>query len=877
MFTIRTMTVDYLETPMGLEPQDVRFGWSVDSAQRNWAQKSCRVRVASTQKGLDHPDMWDSGVLDTDVADGLVYAGAPLQPCGIYHWRVEIESAEDERAQLDSTFEMGLFDENFTARWIGRKNPRPGWGLCFRKGFKVDKKIIRARAYFCGLGIGELYLNGERVGDALLEPAQTDYEKRVLYTAYDVTKQVQAGENAVGVMLGDGWYHQNRVWADGGFSYGDCRMLLELHIWYADGTMDKILSDESFLCDYAPVTLNNIYAGETYDARLEQEGWCQSGFAAEVWQSAVALPPPGGRLLCRLMPPVRRTRRVLPVSVRNQHKDAADQVYIFDMGENFAGFVRLHMPFSPAGTEYVLRFAEDVDALGGLLYTSTGIISTLVLQQDRYISRGDPEGETWEPRFTCHGFRYVEVTGLYAREVPEGFLEGFAVHTDLTDAGAFSCSDERLNKLQHLTRQTILSNYHSIPEDCPVRERCGWLGDAQLVSEAAICNFDMAVSYEKYLEDIRTSKEIFGTWMMIAPGKRVCHRATPLWAAAQIILPWNLYLYYNDRRVLELYYDDMKELIRYYTEEQCINFILHFGLGDWCPPGGNYHNANRIPIETSSTAELYHCTSLLIKIASLLGKEEDAAYFRKTADSIKEAFNQHYYDAALHSYGTQGADGAALAFGLCPPEDAELVAQDAVRLLRETCAGGMATGIWGNKYLIPAMTERHYGDEMLAMLFNPEKTSFATMFRDGASSIWECFEAPPPIGEVSSLNHPMQAAFTSWLYTHLLGIVPQEEAPGFRRFTICPYVLGGITQAQGYRDTLYGRITVEWTAEAGCFCLDLTIPANTRADCRLPVRSGLVVTQGEEILSVEQERQGERIVCTLGTGHYRLQGEGCPS
>lgn len=251
MFTISSMTTEYLESPLGLETQTVRFGWKIESRQRDWLQQSCRIRVASVKKGLDTPDMWDSGVMETETANELVYAGAPLQPCTPYYWRVDVVSAAGERSSRDGTFEMGLLDENFTAQWIGRKNPRSGWGVYFRKAFAVNKKIIRARAYFSGLGIGELYLNGERVGDALLEPAQTDYEKRVLYTAYDVTEQLRGGENAVGVMLGDGWYHQNRVWADGSFSYGDCRMLLEIHIWYADGTVDKVLSDESFLCAYS--------------------------------------------------------------------------------------------------------------------------------------------------------------------------------------------------------------------------------------------------------------------------------------------------------------------------------------------------------------------------------------------------------------------------------------------------------------------------------------------------------------------------------------------------------------------------------------------------------------------------------------------------
>ncbi|MBP3389227.1 MAG: family 78 glycoside hydrolase catalytic domain [Clostridia bacterium] len=872
MSTIKKLTAEYLESPLGLETQRVRFGWVTESEQRGWMQKSYRLRVATTPELLTQPDMWDSGVCESACADNVTYEGKPLCACTRYYWSVELESTEGERLSGVDHFEMGLFDENFTAHWIGRRNPRQGWALYFRRDFVLKKPVAWARAYFCGLGVGDLYLNGQQVGDAIMAPPQTDYEKRVLYTAFDVTDRLSEGDNTVGAMVGDGWFHQNRVWANGGFSYGDCRMLLELHIRYTDGTEEKILSDEDFLCDYSPVTLNNIYGGETYDARLEQEGWCSPGFDSTEWQHAVRMPSPGGVLSCCLMPPVRKTRRVLPKSVYSPHKGAPEQVFLFDMGENFAGFVRLNMPYSPAGSEYVLRFAEDVDANGGLLYTSTGVQHTLVFQQDRYISRGNPDGESWEPRFTYHGFRYVEVTGLYANQVPENFLVGYAVNTDLKDAGSFTCSDEKLNKLYQLGRQTILSNYHGIPEDCPVRERCGWLGDAQLVSEIAMCQFDMATSYEKYMEDIRTSREVFGTWMMIAPGKRVCHRATPLWAFAQIIIPWNMYLYYGDVQILERYYADMKELIRYYVDDECINYILHFGLGDWCPPGGNCHNTNRIPIETSSTAELYHCTALMEKVAQLLGKDEDVAYFQKTAASIRSAFNCHYYMEDTHSYNTQGANGAALAFGLCPQEDRELVAKDAIRLLEEVCEGGMGTGIWGNKHLVPAMTEQGYVDEMLGMLFHPEKLSFATMFQDGAASIWECFEHPTEIGVGGSMNHPMQFAFASWLYTHLLGIAPIEEAPAFRRFTVCPYVPTTFTHAEGYRDTPYGRIEVAWKKEDGVFTMELTVPANTQAECALPITKSLCVMADGEKLAADTEKVDGRVRLCLPAGHYTISG-----
>lgn len=874
MFTISNMTVNFKQTPLGIDSQELRFGWLSESEETGWLQKQYRISIATTQKGLYCPDIWDSGIVESGESIAVWNQNCCLKPCTQYFWRVTVTSESGETQLQDSFFETGVFDENFEAKWIMHPRPRPGWAVYFRKSFAAEKDIDRVRAYFSGLGAGELYVNGEKIGDHLIDPPFTNYEKIVLYNAYDITSKVRKGENALGVLLGDGWYHQNRVWANGGFSYGDCRMLLEVHIYYKDGTMEKILSDESFLCDYSPITLNNIYGGETYDARLEQDGWCQTDFNAEGWVRAVKAEPPGGRLVCSQMPPVRVTRKVQPKKVERLHKGSNEQVFIFDMGENFAGFVRIHIPFSPAGSEYVLRFAEEVDEIGGLLYTSTGSEHTYVLQQDRYISKGSPDGEVWEPRFTYHGFRYVEVTGLYGREMPDGFLEGLAVNTDLQCAGQFICSDERMNKLQELSQRTILSNYHGFPEDCPIRERCGWLGDAQLVSEAAIYNFDMAAAYEKYLEDIRTTKEIFGTWMMIAPGKRVCHRATPIWASAQIIIPWNLYLYYNDTCVLRRYYPLMKELVQHYVNDQCINYILHFGLGDWCPPGGNNHNPHRIPIEVSSTAELYHMTVLMEKIASILGEEEDRHYFSETAHKVKEAFNEHYFDPVQNSYGTQGADGAALYFGLCPEGKEKLVADDAYRLLIEKCGGGMSTGIWGNKYLIPAMTEYGYGDAMMSMLWNLEKTSFGTMLRDGATSVWECLETPPATGAPYSLNHPMHISFTSWFYSHILGLTPDEEAPGFKKFSVCPFIFGGITSASGYHQTIYGCIKIAWRLKDDCFELDLTVPANTQAECYIPAGSSVSVkVNGQEVLSDVSERiyKGQkRLFAMLGAGDYQI-------
>lgn len=896
MFNIQKITVEYREEPLGVENRTPRFGWQVETRGRGFVQTACRIRVASAAGLLDAPDCWDSGLLDTDRSDNLVYAGKPLAGASLYWVRVEVQSSDGCTAQADSHFETALYNENFTAKWIAQPRPRAGWAPYLRRGFRIEKPVERARIYACGLGYGEVWLNGGRITDNVLEPMITNYEKLVEYAACDVTKLLHPGENAVGMVLGCGFYNQDRVWCDGTLFYGAARGLLELRVWYADGTCEAVVTDENWQCDYSPITLNNVYGGETYDARLEQPDWCMPGFAAAGWQQAVLMEAPGGELVCRQMPPIRRYRRVEPVSIRHEHDGQPDQTWIVDMGQNFAGWARIHIPYSPAGAEYVLRFAERLTD-GSLDYTTCGTFHTCLLQQDRYIAKGAPGGETFEPRFTYHGFQFIEITGVNknSTELPSGFLEVFAVNTALESAGEFRASFEPANRLQQLGRRTILSNYHGIPEDCPVREKCGWLGDAQLVSEAAIYNFSMANSYEKYLEDIRTSKEVFGTWQMIAPGKRTCGDASPLWGCAQVVIPWNLYLYYNDRSVLERYYGLMKAWVEH-EKARSKDLVIDVGLGDWCPPGGHEGNAERIPVPFSSTAEFYHVTSLMVKVAGVLGNTADAGAFAALADEIRDSLNRHFLDASVPTYGTMGADGVALAFGFCPDELRGPVAADCVRILNERCGGAFRTGIYGNKYMVPALTEAGYADDMLATLFNPHRASFGTMIDAGAGSVWECFSADNgwiQTGEGghsgdSSMNHPMQFAVGSWFFSHVLGIRPTEEAPGFKKFLVRPYTMAKLNEAGGSHETPYGTVYVGWKMDYDTFTLRLTVPANTQAVCELPVTDGrsielsgaapgmpqlagrLQVLSDDGELSVPYEMRGGRLCCTLGSGNYRL-------
>ncbi len=887
MFTLKNLTVDYRLRPLGVENRAPRFGWQTECAAPGFVQSACRVQVASAPEKLADPDCWDSGVLDTSRSDNITYAGAALTGATPYWVRVWVRSADGQEATADTCFETALYDENFTAKWIAQAKPRAGWAPYLRKGFTVQAPVVRARLYACGLGYGEAWLNGEKVSENLLEPVITNFEKLVEYAVYDVTDAIHPGENALGMVLGCGFYNQDRTWCDGTLHYGSPRMIAQLHLWHSDGSCDIIGTDESWLTDYSPITLNNVYGGDTYDARLEQPDWCRPGFTAAGWQNAVAANAPGGKLVCSQIPPVRRTRRVQPVSIHTLHPDRADQTWIVDMGQNFAGWAKINIPYSPAGHEYVLRFAERL-AGGSLDYTTCGTLHTHVLQQDRYIAKGAPGGESWEPRFTYHGFQFIEITGvnIQSTQLPENFIEVYAVNTDLATAGTFTCNYDQANKLQTIGLRTIQSNYHGIPEDCPVREKCGWLGDGQLVSEAAIQNFDMALCYEKYLEDIRTSKEVYGTWQMIAPGKRTCGDASPLWGCAQVVIPWNLYLYYNDIRPLQQYYPLMSEWVAHELARS-VDYIIDEGLGDWCPPGGHDGNAERIPVAFSSSAEFYHVSTLMVKVARLLDKPEDAAYFADLADKIADSLNRHFLDGSVPTYGTMGGDGLALSMGFCPAHLRDAIAKDCINIIQNRCSGGFHTGIYGNKHMVPALTEAGYGQEMLDTLFSDTTASFATMMAAGATSVWECFTGDGKLadfdGGEASLNHPMQFAFASWYYTHVLGIRPVETDPGYHSFVVQPYTFGTLTEATGSRSTPYGTIQVGWKADYQTFSLRLTVPANTTAHCRLPYTDGhrttvvfppltgsLTVLTGGNKLDVPTRIEDGRLCCELPGGEYTL-------
>lgn len=735
------------------------------------------------------------------------------------------------------------------APW-GRLKPRRDRtypSVLLRRNFSLKGKIRKARAYVCGLGYYELYLNDKKVGDNVLDPGQTNYEHFAFYITYDVTEYLRDGNNTAGIMLGNGWYNQELVW--GGLSYGRPATICRLQIDYEDGKSQTILTDEAWKTAEGPVIFNNVYAGEIYDARKEIPGWAGPGLDDSEWQSAWAVEPLTPGLKAQTIPPIKRMKILKPVALTNPKPD----VWIYDMGQNFAGWVRLTLR-ATAGTTITLRFSEVLAPDGTIDPASTGVRATGVVQIDRYICKGVGT-EVWEPRFTYHGFRYVEMTGFSDKPALD-MIEGVVVHTSVETVGNFECSNELINRIHSTALWTEVSNLHSIPTDCPHRERCGWLGDAHVSAEMTIYNFDVAQFWTKFMLDIETSlgqgggtstgkPATPGIPCNISTGKRLCGQARPDWGSAIIQIPWYMYLYYQDKDVFTHHYPHMKRWVEYLTGE-AKDSIVSDGYGDWCPPGTNKYM--QCPPALSSTALYYFDVKLMSEIAEILGKNEDAVQFKKLASEIKQSFIKHFLNGENMTYGCQTADAIALYLDLIPEGKTDEIAGSLFSDVMEKNKGHFTTGIIGVRHLFWALS--NWGNDSAAYTILTQKTypSYAFMFSLGATTLWEAIAKKEADGRYPSFshNHPMQGGFDAWFYHGIGGINPVPEAPGFRRIVMKPHLVNQLEWARANYCSISGLIESDWKNEGNIFHWRITIPPNTTAVVYVPVEDAKRVTENSK-------------------------------
>ena len=872
--------------PVGLENTDPGFTWMLESGEESRTQSAYHILVASDPGLLSEPkaDIWNSGRVKSDQSVDLRMQGKELETSRRYFWKVKIWDQDGRSAGWSEVqyFEMGLREEAdwMGAKWIGlekdtRKSPHrfrefqtgrmpqakevssfpTGY---FRKEIKLEKKLEKAVAYFCGLGYYEMYCNGEKVSDHVLDPAATSYDHHALYVVHDLSDLLKKNGNTLGVILGNGFYGQNLAFNAPFLLYGEPAFKLRIHLEYADGTSAEIISDESWKASCGPIVFDNVYGGETYDARYELGAWTETDYDDSGWQDANVEQPEVGELRAQLLPPIRKIMELEPVEIFR----GANGNWIVDFGQNISGWVRLKGIRESEGTIIRISSVEALTRKGDAIHPgSLGKTATGFNQDEYYICKGNGN-EDWEPRFTYNSFRFAEISGMSAKPGVEN-LRAVVVYTDLEETGVFSCSDPLLEEMEEVSKWTVLDNMHGFPEDCPAREKCGWLGDAHATAQFNLYSFNMVGLYRKYAQDMESQLmearggdgQSFMVPTMVAPGKRSIGPATLDWGVAQIYIPWYLYLHEGDRRPLDDHYEEMKELVRYYLSFMNDKGIIENGLGDWCPPRWDRRD-NPSAMEChpfiSANAYFYDILGIMSRIAALSGEGSYSDKLDDLQNKLKEAFNREFLEASSndsHWYGSQTATVMALRFGMVPGELQEDVIRGLVHDIKIRHKGHHSTGIHGNRHLYTVLCDLGMDGLSMDVLTHPEFPSQAFIVNSGHTT-WPERQFDWTDGREwdRSLNHPMQAGFAAHFHEALAGIRPDPDQPGFKHFFIKPAGFTRLKHAGATIMSPYGEISSRWSKLEESVELRITVPFNTTATVVLPGREDQKLQAGSHTI-----------------------------
>ncbi len=719
---------------------------------------------------------------------------------------------------------------------------------CLRRDFTVSKPVTRARVYASGLGCYELQINGRRVGEDILNPNWTHYAKTIQYQTFEVTNLLRVGDNAIGAMLGNGWYCGDKLYGYDDSVRRSLRMLVQMNIEYADGTRESVVTDGNWRVHRSPIVDHSIFDGEVYDARLEMPGWSESGFDATDWSPAHELESADARLVAQQCETIRVTEEIK--ARRIVELDKRTGTYLFDFGQNAAGWVRLKVR-GPRGTKIRLRFAEEIQPEGRLYRANLRTAEAT----DFYILKGEGE-EIWEPRFTYHGFRYCEVKGFPG--VPDEEALIFRVlHSNIPRTGTFVCSDWLINQIHENTVWGQRSNLHGIPTDCPQRdERMGWTGDGQIFARTACWNMRMARFFAKWQKDILDSGNEKEGWVTDIAPVLAPQAGLPGWGDAVTIVPWVLYQFYGDRRIIEDSYPGMVAWVEFMrrNSKDDIYTPLYKPYGDWVA----VIDSPRPPI---AQAYYYYSTHLLARMAAAIGKTEDARKYSDLAEKAAAAFNKIFLDHEKIDYpgGTQTANLLPLAFGMVPAEHRQAILNNIVRDIDQR-DDHLSTGFLGTPLLLPTLTE--YGQNELAYRLATQSTcpSWGYMVRQGATTIWELWDADVKGPDMNSRNHFVFGSIGEWFYQTLAGINPDPERPGFKRTIIRPRPAGDLIWARGEYHSMYGTIQCAWQRSIDGLMLLVRIPANTSAVVDVPTlgRKNIRITE-QDICVFADGRPADRI------------------
>jgi alpha-L-rhamnosidase len=860
--------------------KDPGLSWKITATERNTMQDAYQIQVATDLRDLRRGRnlLWDSDKVNSSSSLHIKYAGKELESMQRVYWRVRVWCGNSASSWSDPTyFETGLYNtSDWKARWIKsefEQKDEPDPSPFFRKEFQLDKTVKKARAYASSIGLYEVFINGKRAGNQYLTPGWTSYKNRIQYQVYDVTDLLKQGNNAMGFILGNGWFRHFRSNNRADNYYDYLAGIVQVEVEYTDGTTKTIITDNSWKSSTGPILSSTIYDGEIYDARKEMQGWSSVGFDDSNWKSTVAVDQSMDLLVGAQGEPVVKYESLKPIKIWENDKGEL----IADMGQNMVGWMQLKVSGN-AGDKITLRHAEVLDK-NGHFYTENLRKAEQLLE---YTLKGGGE-EIYEPHFTFMGFRYVLIEGFPG--VPtEDNLTGIVVHSDVPVIGNFECSNDLINQLQHNIQWGQKGNFVDVPTDCPQRdERLGWTGDAQAFAPTACFNMYTPAFYKKWLKDLALDQDDQGRIPHVIPNNLGPNSVAACgWADAGVIVPWVVYQYYGDKTILEDQYESMKAWVEYQKRTAGDSYLWNTGrhFGDWlayATTRSDYPGATTDK-DLLATAFFAHSTDLLRKTADILSNTQDAAEYAELFEKIKNAFNKEFITPnGRMSSNTQTAYVVALAFNLFPEDKvddaAERLAEDVKKF------GHITTGFLGANLINLVLSNHGYTDLAYMLLNRTNYPSWLYPVTKGATTIWERWDGIKTDGSfqnagMNSFNHYAYGAVGDWMYRTITGI--NQTEPAFKRFYIKPEIGGDLTYASASYNSMYGEIASSWEINDDQIKMSVSIPANTSAKVYVPASSQDKVMESGKTLS---DASGIKVVGSadgyleleVGSGNYNFE------
>ncbi len=862
-----SLTCEYRENPVGIDVARPRLSWKLSSDKRNVTQSAYEISVATSKGDLRSPNkaIWNSGKVTSDESIHIEYEGRALKSAERVYWSVRVwdDSGKSGGWSEPAYWEAALTESSDwnDAEWIttadGGESAKSLPSQYYRRDFELTKRVERARVYVTSLGTYQLFINGEKVSDDLFAPGWTSYHKRLQYQTYDVTDMLSFN-NTVGAMVGDGWYRGKMAWQNDRAYYGDqLALIMKLEVEYTDGSTEVITTDDNWKYNYGAIVMSDWYDGETYDARKELTGWNIANYDDAAWMSVKQYDYPKDHFVATEVELPQAIEELKPIKMFTTPKGEM----VADLGQNIVGWVRMNHQ-GERGDQVTLSFAEVLDQDGNFYNENYRTAAAT----DRFILKGG-EVETFEPHFTFHGFRYVRFEGVDTMPAAED-ITGVVIHTPMNQTGEFATSDKLINQLQSNIMWSHRDNFLDVPTDCPQRdERLGWTGDAQVFCPTAMFNYDVANFYTKWLRDLAVDQFEDGSVPHVVPN--VLERSGgAAWADAALIIPWMMYKHYGDVRILEEQYDSMAKWIGYMESKagESLLWKNDFHYGDWLS-----HVSANTDKDLIANAYFYYSTTLISKIAEILGKDSDVAKWNKLSEDVREAFVGEYVtpNGRLMS-NTQTAYLLAVKFEILSDSQSEVAKRSLIQDVSRT--KHLTTGFVGTPLLCNTLTDLGRDDLAFMLMMRKEFPSWLYPVTMGATTIWERWDAILPNGafnggSMNSFNHYSYGAIGEWMYSHVAGIKRCDESLAYKKFLLAPHVGGGLTSARAEHESLYGRISSDWKIEDGNFIYNIEIPANTTAKVILP--NG-VSSQVDIDADVDMKQEGDNVIINLGSGLYKI-------